>query len=364
MSRSRHHLAALESQVVSDVAAAWTRNWLPSEVVRVADQLGSRLGGDLAAIAIGVERRTNPAMASPHWLAELDDVAARCDVRSFELYAEHVDAQGGFLAEVETAAERLLAVVTSLPAMTKIAARPGTTMTRVEAGDAGPSAKLLEKVRALLAKAEGTTFPDQAEAFTAKAHQLMSEHSIAEAMLADPDGTAPAAIRLWHDRPYVKSKSVLLSCVARAAGGRTVFHPGFGVSTVFGFSSDLDAIELLFTSLLLQASTELAELEQAWSDDPRRIKSFRNSFLVGYGHRVGQRLQAVRADVARHAASSNDAVLPVLASREADVERAVDEAFSQLRPMRTASSNGAGYFAGTIAADRADLGPGGHRLAR
>ena len=42
----------------------------------------------------------------------------------------------------------------------------------------GADPKITERVRALLAKAESTTFPDEAEAFTAKAQELIAQHAI------------------------------------------------------------------------------------------------------------------------------------------------------------------------------------------
>ena len=49
-------------------------------------------------------------------------------------------------------------------------------------------AGVLAKVRALLAKAESTTFEAEAEALTAKAHQLMVRHTIDEALVAGRGG--------------------------------------------------------------------------------------------------------------------------------------------------------------------------------
>lgn len=40
------------------------------------------------------------------------------------------------------------------------------------------NAKMLERVRALLAKAESTTFPEEADAFRAKADEIMTAYSI------------------------------------------------------------------------------------------------------------------------------------------------------------------------------------------
>jgi hypothetical protein len=45
--------------------------------------------------------------------------------------------------------------------------------------------------------------------------------------------------------------------VATANRCRVVWHRNLGLRTVMGFRTDLDAVELLFTSLLVQATTAL-----------------------------------------------------------------------------------------------------------
>jgi hypothetical protein len=51
-------------------------------------------------------------------------------------------------------------------------------------------------------------------------------------------------------------------------------------------------------------------------------------------------------------------LLPVLVQRDADVDKAVAEAFPRMRQVRSRISNFAGWEAGRIAADQARLQPG------
>src|SRR5260370_6696469 len=60
---------------------------------------------------------------------------------------------------------------------TGAAARPGSPQSR--AGDE----RMLARIRALLAKAESTEFPDEAEALSARAQELMARHSIDRALV-------------------------------------------------------------------------------------------------------------------------------------------------------------------------------------
>ena len=117
-------------------------------------------------------------------------------------------------------------------------------------------ASVLRKVTSLLAKAESTTFPDEAEALTAKAQQLMTRHAIDRAQLDAGRGDEPVAggRRLPIDDPYANARYLLLAAVAAANRCRAVLTKQWGFSTVFGDEDDLDTVELLFTSLLVQAT--------------------------------------------------------------------------------------------------------------
>ena len=116
--------------------------------------------------------------------------------------------------------------------------------------------KVLARVRALLAKAESTEFPDEAEALSAKAQELMSRYSLQQAVLEHDHGRTPAATgrRLWMDAPYAGAKVLLVQAVATANRCRTVWREEPGFVTVVGPDTELDIVELLTTSLLVQAN--------------------------------------------------------------------------------------------------------------
>ena len=101
---------------------------------------------------------------------------------------------------------------------------------------------MLDRVRALLAQAESTTFEAEAETFTAKAQQLMTRHAIDMAMVSAGSRRAerPDTIRIAIDDPYLAAKSLLLQLVAASSRCRAVFHQRFAMSSVVGFAADLD----------------------------------------------------------------------------------------------------------------------------
>jgi hypothetical protein len=218
--------------------------------------------------------------------------------------------------------------------------------------------RVLERVRKLLARAEHpTTPPAEAEACSVKAAALMSRYVIDRAMLeaAAPDRGAPVVRRITVEAPYAVPKAVLLGEVARAfrvcvAVGRVADGDGRRC-TLVGFPTDLATTELLFTSLLLQASTAMTLAGRGRSD----IKAFRRAFLIGYASTIGGRLRAVQQEAETSAGSSAPGAALVLADRSARVQAAFAAEFPRLATLRTTVSSGGGLAAGRAAGARADL---------
>ncbi len=253
-------------------------------------------------------------------------------------------------AESLPVAVEVLALLLSLPALPRLGARP---LRRPQ------NTRVLEKVRALLAKAESTTFPEEAEALSAKAQELMARHAIDSAMVAAGAGAGdgPTGVRVPVDDPYAGAKSILLSEVAAANRCRAVWSKGFAFSTLLGFESDLDFVDVLYTSLLVQATSAMvAAGSQVDRSGRSRTRSFRQAFLLAYATRIGQRLrEAEAAGRAAAAEEYGEALLPVLADRSAAVRAAEAEAFPHLVSRSVSISNAAGWAAGKAAADLASL---------
>ena len=323
------------------------RNWDEAEVTRqVERQLGARHAG-FAGDVIGRQAgRTGWwAPGAPY----LGQWAARERLATVDALA---------------AAIEVLALLLGLPPLPPLgAASPsGSAPGPARRARVGHDPRMLERVRALLAKAESTTFPEEAEALSAKAQQLMARHAIDEAMVAAAGGAggagdAPGAMRLPVDDPYAGAKSILLSQVALANRCRAVWSKRLGFSTVVGFESDLEFVEVLYTSLLVQATSAMvAAGSQVDRYGRSRTRSFRQSFLLAYADRIGDRLRA--ADAASRAAAAEEygeALLPVLADRTAAVDAAFAEAFPGAVSRSVSINNAAGWAAGSAAADLASL---------
>jgi hypothetical protein len=212
-----------------------------------------------------------------------------------------------------------------------------------------------------LAKAESTTFAGEAEALSTKAQELMARYAIDAAMVVAGDvgraSDGPTGLRVPVDDPYAGAKSILLSAVASANGCQAVWSKGLGFSTVVGFESDLEFVDILYTSLLVQATSAMvAAGSQVDRRGRSRTRSFRQSFLLAYATRIGHRLRA--AEAAGRAAAEEEygeAMLPVLADRSDSVAAACDEAFPGAMSRSVSISNAAGWAAGSAAADLASL---------
>lgn len=259
---------------------------------------------------------------------------------------------------------RLLAVagvLSGLPSIAALIDPPGcaSRAARPVAVPGPADAKQLARVRALLAKAESTQYEAEAEALTAKAQELISRHALAR-LLERGEGESPAdsivVRRVWIDAPYVTAKAMVLSAVAKANRCRAVLSESLGLLTAVGEACDLDVVDLLGTSLLVQANAAMprhgSQIDRAGGS---RTRSFRQSFLVSYAIRIGERLH--RADASAVDETGERArLLPVLRAAEEAVDEHVATLFPEMYSARSPqASNGQGWAAGHAAADLASL---------
>src|SRR5215469_16560462 len=146
--------------------------------------------------------------------------------------------------------------------------------------------RLLDRVRKLLAQAEDDAVtPAEAEAFTAKAAELMARYGIDRALLAAarPDTDRPDSRVIDVPNPWSQVKAHLLGGLATAIRCACVLLPRSGGGTrvhVFGYASDLERAEILYTSLLVQMAHGLAATVVPAS--ARSVRAYRRSWLLGY----------------------------------------------------------------------------------
>jgi hypothetical protein len=347
------------------ILSAWERGWLPADVMQHGRRQLDAVAEPLLIAAIASEHRAYPdATLDPRWLDPLADLGlterpfAGLDLTDWALRGR----LGRYLA-LHTALA-LAGFLQTLPSLPRLLPLPGTATSRPATPSqtqSGDTRKVLGRIRALLAKAEATEFPDEAEALSGKAQELMAKFSLDRALVeADPDtelADGSAARRIWVDTPYLSAKAQLVAAVASANRCRTVSMDHLAVVTVVGAELDLQLTELLSTSLLVQANRAmLAAGKHIGQYGESRTRSFRQSFLMAYAQRIGERLQA-SSEATQAAVPEADAgrLLPVLGRREQQVDALFTKLFPDTVMRRTRVSNGAGWTAGRTAADLARL---------
>jgi hypothetical protein len=351
---------ALLTMLRETCARLWRGGWQPVELHRVVGRQGRPPMPDAVRDAVAAHLRGFAGRVDERWRAQASTLDARVWWSSDAGYlTEFARAHRLDRTAVLDVVLTLLTVLRQLPAIEVLIPPPGTAAPR-GAGVRETDAGLLKRVRALLAKAERTDFPAEAETYTAKAQELVTRHSIDEALLdtgADGPAVVPFARRIGVDHPYESEKASLLHAVAAANRCHSVWSPELGFSTVFGFDADLDAVDLLYTSLLVQANRAMSRAEPAGGKAGRaRLKTFRRSFLVAFAVRVGERLaDSAGAALAEGRADAGN-LLPVLADRDEQVRESMRRVF----PSTTRARGGRvdsieGWDAGREAAERAGI---------
>jgi Protein of unknown function (DUF2786) len=354
----------------STVRGAWRRGWQPADLVRVVGRRLSNRHVDLARDAVADELRSYAAATiDARWTAQLADLEARVWWPRDQTYLRaRSGAQNTAWAAVVSGAIEVLDLLGGLPELEKLGPVPGAARPSGSGAHwqrAAADERVLGRVRALLAKAESSTFPAEAEAFTAGAQALMARHSIDLALLAATDrnfSDEPTGRRIGIDNPYEGQKAMLLEVVAQANRCRIVWSQQLGFCTAVGFPADLDAVDLLFTSLLIQATTAMTQAgSRTHANGRSRTRSFRQSFLTAYADRIGERLAETTGTQTAQAATEPEGrnLLPVLAARDHAVEEAVATMFPQLTHCAVRSgTDREGWLSGRRAADLASLHTG------
>jgi hypothetical protein len=379
------------------LAHAWRGGWQPAELARHFGRELSAAHAAMIADMIAHEARTYPAVAidlrwadqvaglratsygpatyeEPNWWGSDGDYLTAWKAQSTD---------PTFWAAVATAIETVhlfshlqpLEMLLPLPGTVRRAGASKPVSARAGEGTASAAdERMLGRIRALLAKAEATEFAEEAEALSARAQELMAKYSIDHALLAAQSGEReePSGRRIPVDSPYEEPKGTLLNVIALANRCRAVWWKDVGLMTVVGFPADLNAVELLFTSLLVQANTAMLRAGGKKDEFGRsRTRAFRQSFLVSYAIRIGERLEEATAHATAEAVdelaaaeldsagtvSSGADLVPFLAARQQAVDNAVDELFGgNLKRGRGARATDAeGWASGRAAADLAKL---------
>ena len=204
---------------------------------------------------------------------------------------------------------------------------------------------LLERVRKLLTKAEKTDNPHEAEAFAAKAAELIALHRIAPERLRPTPAGRPELRRVPLGRgAYVRARLALLGAVAQAHDAQVVFQSGpDGMTAILaGYPDDLDIVAVLYPSLHAQAASADG---QDPSPHARRHPALAPGVPVRVRRPRGRAAGRARRDVER-AAAAGGTTLPDLPARADEVGRFVAALVRSGRRRPPLGPGGRGGMAG------------------
>lgn len=352
--------ALVVDEVLTRIADVFEHGWQPLDLVHATRRQTSKQAASWLTRAVQVEADRSQALvrAPQEWSEQLRALSSR---------HRHTSGQDGLLptggrASTEQWIAALVVVdfLHRIPRLELLMTPPSRWGThaapRTTAGPSSPPrgdhAKTLTKIRALLAKAESTDFAAEAEAFTAKAQDLMTRYSIDETLLAADAGAAfdVRGRRVLIDQPYAMEKATLLHVVAEANRVRAIWNDFASYVTLVGLPTDVDQVDMLFTSTLVQATRAMTQADLSTAP-------FRRAFLQAFALRISERLTTSTDEAV---ASYGSSLVPVLERQAA----AITEEFERLFPHVTAGSRRRrqfdlrGWEAGTRAADAAVLPAG------
>lgn len=231
--------------------------------------------------------------------------------------------------------------------------------------------KLLARIAALLRQAEGTDNPHEAEAFMTAAQRLATATSIDLAVARSHTAKREAAqaptqrtVTIGEAgsrglRTYVQ----LFAVIAHANDVRCDVASNSTYVYAYGFREDLDAVEALYASLVVQMVRTCDGYLATGAHRPTPTITARLNFQLAFGSRVGARLaearEAARAEAVRRPETSTGTAL-ALRNKEIELHnhyRSVSRARGHWRAARAdAGYSSAARRAGDRAGRAARLG--------
>ena len=248
------------------------------------------------------------------------------------------------------------------------------------------TAKYADRIAKLLAKAESTNHPEEADSLFAKAQELMTEHNITAAMIAQAGGGAGTDVladgELWFTGIYQNVTMEMAFTVAHYNNVKCVYQTGRELAgkkaikvMMFGFKSDITNVEMLVNSLQLQSAQAMQRWAKtdpifALASTPMEKFKEKREFIIGFRVAIGKRLRdaeiagrkaAADAAAARGVENAASSVALVVQSKSQLVEEGFHKKFSRLGKGRggvTSHGSSSSNMAGQSAGAKASMGGG------
>jgi len=200
----------------------------------------------------------------------------------------------------------------------------------------------LEKIKALLAQAEGTPYEGEAEVFMAKAHELMDKYKIE---LADLEGL-PEASAVTHKVHISPKNGKYLRALAYQVAPLfyvKVLYVTRGRSTriyIVGLQNDIDTFERVFVRLYEEMFRTAKPVCAGWGKSA--FNSFYSGFIAGVSSKVRELLYA------REKSEVNHTTKALVVVHNENNEAYVVEQWGKVRNASNTFAYGSaeGYYAG------------------
>ena len=217
---------------------------------------------------------------------------------------------------------------------------------------------VIRKVEALLKRANGTEFPEEAKSCQQKAQELMTKYQVEENSLFGAKRDEKIISKtITIDAPYVIDKSCLLGSIARENFCRVLRGSGYAV--IYGYESDIELSLVMYRMLLTDMIRQMIyEIDKAREINPDiRTVSWKKSFFAGYAQTIGQRLKESKKNQVSSVAQAtgNDQFALVLKSKEVTIADWWNTVGKRSGGTRTLT-NSSGFYTGKSSANKADLG--------
>jgi hypothetical protein len=228
--------------------------------------------------------------------------------------------------------------------------------------------KVISKVRKLLAKAEGTDNQEEADAFFAKAEEIMLANALDEALIRHKTGQASFEVGVEEVEFAGIFRSMQLNATSWIAQGfgfkcTKTKRGTVDVLKVYGVVSELKEAMTIITSLQIQCARAMKRFEREYKDDrpwagKQQLYVARRSFIMGYGEVAGARIKASRQRIIDEIVKTDDSLLPVLRDTSSAIEEFIQNMYPNLRKGRRSriGVDNRGYGAGGDSAMTADIG--------
>lgn len=231
---------------------------------------------------------------------------------------------------------------------------------------------IAQRIVKLLNKAERAGSPEEAEAFFAKAAALQQKHAIDEMMLNAARGGQEqdklGSKTYVLEGGYRKAYQHIIYRLAEALGGKAIelvtYDRKRTTMVVHGFESDLLSFDILYTSLIIQATRackqHVAGLDvYSYMTAAEKFQE-RKSFIMGYGTGASDKVRDERRAAAKAKEADEKPGEPGVGLVLADRKTQVDQHFDQIYGKKLGTARGTkvtnGYGAGRTQGRNADTG--------